>query len=138
MQTFLPYKDYVLSASCLDNKRLGKQRVEVKQLYKALTEPDYGWKSHPCTKLWKGYEFQLLLYGIAVCTVWRSRGFKDTLLKYFIFQLYKVKFNPEKPKWLTWEFCLRHRSNLIRKKPEHYLKLWPCVPDNLPYIWEKE
>lgn len=28
MQTFLPYPDFKMSAECLDNKRLGKQRSE--------------------------------------------------------------------------------------------------------------
>lgn len=42
---------------------------------------------------------------------------------------------PFYPSWLTDEFCLSHRSNLIRKNPDHYRPLWPDVPDNLPYIW---
>ena len=32
MQTFLPYPDFVKSAQCLDYRRLGKQRVEAKQI----------------------------------------------------------------------------------------------------------
>jgi alpha-tubulin suppressor-like RCC1 family protein len=28
-----------------------------------------------------------------------------------------------------------HRSNLIRKMPEHYGPIWPDVPDDLPYYW---
>lgn len=32
MQTFLPYSSFEESAKCLDNKRLGKQRVEAKQI----------------------------------------------------------------------------------------------------------
>lgn len=41
MQTFLPYKSFEQSAACLDNKRLGKQRVEVLQILKALPDvPD--------------------------------------------------------------------------------------------------
>lgn len=32
MQTFLPYPEFIKSAQCLDNKRLGKQRVEAKQI----------------------------------------------------------------------------------------------------------
>ena len=37
--------------------------------------------------------------------------------------------------WLTDDLILSHRSNLIRKAPEHYAPLWPDVPDNLPYVW---
>jgi hypothetical protein len=36
MQTFLPYPDYKLSASVMDMRRLGKQRVETWQIIKAL------------------------------------------------------------------------------------------------------
>ena len=36
MQTFLPYPDFAESAKVLDNKRLGKQRVECLQIMKAL------------------------------------------------------------------------------------------------------
>lgn len=32
MQTFLPYPDLLKSVQCLDNKRLGKQRVEAMQI----------------------------------------------------------------------------------------------------------
>jgi hypothetical protein len=36
MQTFLPYPDFRESLESLDNKRLGKQRVEALQLTLAL------------------------------------------------------------------------------------------------------
>lgn len=51
MQTFLPYKSFAESAACLDNKRLGKQRVEVLQILKALHNPSYGWQNHPAVKM---------------------------------------------------------------------------------------
>ena len=35
MQTFLPYENFAASAAVLDNKRLGKQRVETLQVIKA-------------------------------------------------------------------------------------------------------
>ena len=47
MQTFLPYPDFVASARCLDRRRLGKQRVEVLQLLRALLVPGSGWANHP-------------------------------------------------------------------------------------------
>ena len=39
MQTFTPYSDFQASARALDNKRLGKQRVEVIQIVRAITVP---------------------------------------------------------------------------------------------------
>jgi hypothetical protein len=37
MQTFLPYSDITESMRVLDNKRLGKQRVETYQIISAIT-----------------------------------------------------------------------------------------------------
>lgn len=41
MQTFLPYADFTLSAQCLDDKRLGKQRVECLQTLQTLAKGPY-------------------------------------------------------------------------------------------------
>ena len=79
MQTFLPFADYQKSAECLDSKRLGKQRVEVKQVFNALIGRAKGWGNHPITRMWQGYEYHLLLYGAAICTEWFKRGYSDSL-----------------------------------------------------------
>ena len=55
MQTFLPYADPRASAACLDDRRLGKQRVETFQVLRAITWPTYGWKHHPVTRMWRGF-----------------------------------------------------------------------------------
>lgn len=47
MQTFLPYPSFAESARVLDRQRLGKQRVEVLQLLRALTGQTKGWANHP-------------------------------------------------------------------------------------------
>ena len=47
MQTFLPYASFIKSAQCLDDKRLGKQRVECLQILKAIKDVNYGWRNHP-------------------------------------------------------------------------------------------
>ena len=133
MQTFLPYKDFAKSAQCLDRQRLGKQRVEAKQIYLALTNPNYGWKNHPAVRMWRGYEKSLARYGECICIEWIDRGYKDTLLYWFQDRL---SFSSPDPKWLSNEdFHLSHRSNLIHKLPSHYGPLWPDVPNDLPYIW---
>ena len=82
MQTFLPFPDYNKSAKALDYRRLGKQRVECKQILKAL-DGSSGWKSHPAVLMWKGYEYQLCLYAITICEEWVFRGYKDNLLPFF-------------------------------------------------------
>jgi hypothetical protein len=133
MQTFLPFPDYAKSAEVLDNRRLGKQRVECLQLLKALHDPSYGWKHHPATKMWRGHETSLVEYGVAVCLEWRRRGFKDTCLGKIA--VYGVRGNSPKPDWLTFEFCQSHQSNLIQKDPPFYGPKFPGVPKGLPYVW---
>src|SRR5215210_4461763 len=78
MQTFVPYSDFESSARALDTKRLGKQRVEVIQIVRALTVPGYAWSAHPAVLMWKGYEEALGRYGLTACDVWTERGFADT------------------------------------------------------------
>lgn len=134
MQTFLPYPDFVASAKALDNKRLGKQRVETLQLLKSLTLPDYGWKNHPASKMWRGYKTALVLYGVTICQEWIRRGFKDSCLSQI------ESFDDDSgfitsPPWLTDDLCRSHQSNLKRKDAAHYGPLFPDVPDNLPYVW---
>ena len=63
MQTFLPYKNFIKSAKCLDYKRLGKQRVEALQIHNIISgkRTTGGWINHPVVKMWTGYD-QLLAY----------------------------------------------------------------------------
>lgn len=134
MNTFLPYKSFSKSASVLDNKRLGKQRVEVWQIYMSLTKPNYGWKNHPAVKMWKGYECALLDYGIAICEEWIRRGYRDSLLPIFQKKIQRFKICI-KPYWLTNNFIRAHRSNLLRKDKKWYSQFHWNVGNDLPYIW---
>ena len=58
MQTFMPYPDFVKSVQVLDYRRLGKQRVETYQVLNVLLERTHtkGWRNHPFTRMWSGYE----------------------------------------------------------------------------------
>jgi hypothetical protein len=146
MQTFLPYADFAKSAQCLDYRRLGKQRVECKQILRALgvqvgeqiIKPS-GWSNHPAVRMWRGCEIHLLWYALAICAEWQHRGYKDTLHDQFWGSLVvtsATKSEAPPPLWLgNHEFHDSHKSNLIRKLPEHYGPMWPTVPANLPYIW---
>lgn len=141
MQTFLPLPDYELSAKVLDNKRLGKQRVEVLQILNVLHERSTGtgWRNHPAVRMWRGFEPQLCEYGLVICEVWRSRGFKDTCLDKIRRQLdwsASGNFNMDLPPWFgDPDFHFAHQSNLVRKDPEYYGHYFPEVPNDLPYIW---
>jgi hypothetical protein len=136
MQTFLPFPSYEASVACLDNRRLGKQRVEVWQIYRALIGLTKGWRNHPAAKMWAGFEWQLLEYGMACCEEWLSRGFKDTMLENMRQAQATLPYCQE-PLWISeTELCLSHRSNLLRKNREHYTAYFDAsTPDDLPYIW---
>lgn len=162
MQTFLPYEDFSKSAECLDNKRLGKQRVECKQILLALEIPvgehkpkSSSWRNHPAVKMWRDNEFCLAQYAMVMCIEWISRGFKDKLLPefsdvarsiYCAQTIYAatatrtpveiVKLVAPKPDWLGMELLhTSHRSNLLRKDSTHYGKFGWEEPDCLPYFW---
>ena len=137
MQTFLThYHDDIQiafrrTASELDWQRLGKQRVEAYQILRAIMGFTKGWVNHPCTLMWRDHYVLLELYHDVMIDEWVQRGYRNTMSKKYG----SWKQWPAKPEWFLPELVRSHQSNLIRKKPEHYKKLWPDVPDDLPYIW---
>jgi len=116
VQTFLPFPDFEQSARSLDQKRLGKQRVEWIQVLRGLVVEGYGWRNHPAVLMWKGFEEALGRYSFTCCAVWVEAG--------------------ALPPWLGDEaFHLSHRAALVRKDPKFYGPRFPDVPDDLPYVW---
>lgn len=141
MQTFLPHPSFGYSASVLDDKRLGKQRVETLQIMSALVE-NKGWVHHPATKMWQGYEFSLLKYQYAICYEWYIfRGYADTCLRKTIDLFYSKPYlrdNRADPWWLgNPDFHAAHRSNLIHKDPDHYGPIFSGfeTPLDMEYVW---
>jgi len=125
MNTFLPYSSFLKSALCLDNKRLGKQRVECLQILKALNGETKGWVNHPYVKMWRGYELALILYGQIICSVWKSKGFKDTCYKKI--SAYKKVFQNSSyyfPFLGNRNFHKNYRKVLLNKNKEHYSKVF--------------
>lgn len=137
MQTFLPYPNFTESAKVLDRQRLGKQRVEVLQILRALSGETDGWKNHPAVKMWKGYEIPLTMYGLAICNEWVSRGYNDTCAEKIMELKNKYfKDGPVKmPPWMGSEIHLTHQSNLVRKNPSYYRMFFPNIPDDIEYYW---
>ena len=132
MQTFLPLPDFVESAKVLDYRRLGKQRVECKQILNALDGLSSSWRNHPAVLMWEGYEFQLCQYAVIICEEWIRRGYVDNLLGFFKAKKYPVC---QLPPWFGGDIHASHRSNLLRKKKEYYSQFNWKEPDNLPYVW---
>jgi hypothetical protein len=148
MQTFLPHPDFAASARVLDPRRLGKQRVEALQVFRALTRPGYGWRHHPVVAMWAGYEEALVRYGLEICQVWEDAGRQDTCATslrtdYAASTGFDVVRDQEElaradelPPWLgDWAFHRSHQSALVRKDPAYYRERFPDVPDDLPYVW---
>ena len=140
MQTFLPLPNIRESLETLDNKRLGKQRVEAYQIISAITRrpkldgtPYKGWLNHPCTVMWRDYLPALKQYYNICIDVWVSRGFKNTMVKEVINEpiIY--------PSWFGFkEFHDSHKSNLLRKDFNFYSQYgWGESPEN-PYLWLDE
>ncbi len=148
MQTFLPYPDFLASARLLDQKRLGKQRVETIQVLRGLTVPTYGWRHHPAVKMWTGYEEALVRYGLDMCAVWCATGRADTCATTLTVDLaaaggarvirtqQELAGAGDLPPWLgDAALHLSHRSALLRKDPGVYRPLFGDIPDDLPYVW---
>ena len=147
MQTFLPFaSDYKANAKCLDNKRLGKQRVEGYQILKALLGESTGWVNHPATRMWKGHEYQLFQYLLEICIEWRHRGYKDTVQDslYQLMFKHQVPFT-QLPEWLNNPaIAITHQANLYIKNSIHYEEFAPatkiyqqyiCCPSKCNYYW---
>ena len=132
MQTFLPYPDFKKSASVLDYKRLGKQRVEAMQIVNSLCIDSYGWKSHPAVKMWDGFVMALADYHNCIIEEWMLRGYNNNMEFY--------EFNDMvKPHWIgKEELHSSHRANLLRKDYEHYSQFnWTEDPTS-PYVWQDD
>lgn len=134
MQTFLPYPDFMKSAEVLDYRRLGKQRVEAKQIINALS-PDSNsrWRNHPAVRMWRNYEHALRYYHDIMILEWINRGYKNNMV------LFHVHGSFDMPHWLDDErLHSSHRANLLRKDPIFYgMYGWEDDPE-APYWWPVE
>lgn len=138
MQTFLPFSDFAASAAVLDRARLGKQRIEVLQLLRVLCGETTGWANHPAARMWRGHRGALARYGLAACAEWVRRGYVDTTAEKIaaLVDLHDLGAEARAPAWIDDEtVLLAYRSNLVRKAPDFYGRLWPDVSAGLPYVW---
>ena len=158
LQTFMPYQSFEASAAVLDNKRLGKQRIENLQIAMALVDNGGlrgGWKAHPAARMWHGHLAWLVLYQQAICHEWIIvRGFKDTCWEKTLDNLARdlpasrawntlsspVSHSDVPRPWFLDSEALRltHRDNLVRKAPELYLKHFGPLRSELAYVWTEE
>ncbi len=129
MQTFLPYESFTKSAQVLDYRRLGKQRVEAKQILQAI-ENQTGWKNHPIVKMWTPYTNALKQYANIIITEWIGRGYNNNM------EFYDID-NVEYPDWLgDKRFHSSHRANLLRKDFDWYSQFGWTENSESPYLWK--
>lgn len=149
MQTFLPYSDFASTAKTLDWRRLGKQRVEARQIIETLIGVSKGWTNHPAVKMWRGHEVALSLYLKAMIDEWVFRGYRNAaqFVEVIDHRRVRVYFGERPgivlkasskvmPPWLgNMSFHASHRSNLLRKDYAWYSQFgWMELP-GLPYVW---
>ena len=111
---------------------LGKQRVETFQVLNVLLErtTTKGWRNHPVTRMWAGYEEALKLYQNFTILEWIDRGYNNNMK----FEQIDHK-NILLPPWFgNKEFHRSHRSNLLRKDYEYYSQYFD-EPSDLEYYW---
>lgn len=137
MQTFLPYPDFEKSVRCLDYRRLGKERIESKQIHNIITgksKPNkngrVGWSSHPCVVMWKGHANALALYHNACIEEWIKRGYNNNM------KLIKPTGRVVFPHWFgNGKFHSSHRQTLLYKNFEWYSQFgWKEKPV-YEYVW---
>lgn len=155
MQTFLVEHSFADTMNILDYRRLGKQRVEAKQILKALgyyphelmsseeletylrtPHEERPWRNHPAVRMWDGFPIMLAAYHNAAIREWTSRGYTNNMPLIDTAQMQNNGMNSDAPWWnSSSEFHKSHKSNLLRKDPEYYSQFGWDVPDDLPYMW---
>lgn len=142
MQTFLSYKSYKRTAKTLDYRRLGKQRIEARdilylchrrkgddrrvQFNKSNKQAEYLWKryrNHPAVLMWENNINSLKLYYNTIVQEWVDRGYNNNL------ELFIIRGKIKHPDWLgNSKFHSLHRANLLRKNFDFYSR----------YNWKEE
>lgn len=138
MITFLPYTDFDKVAECLDDRRLGKQRVEAVQILRIINSLSQ-LNSHPAVKMWRDHPYTLARYAHSMVLEWTRRGYRDTLLPEILTCL-SISNPVGMPLWLSsttqsLHILNSHRSNLLAKDYNYYKQFGWEVPLNLPYFW---
>jgi len=129
MQVFMSEYTFEESAKVLDNKRLVKQLLEGRQILAALAGQTKGWRKHPATRMFEGYEPALFDYLYYVAKEMEQRGYKTENNWNEIVRLALVHFTVdsdyEMPPWFVDRATLHsvvttHRRSLYNKAPELY------------------
>jgi hypothetical protein len=135
VNVFIPLSDPVEIAKVLDDKRLGKQRVEAKQIITIISgdAKSNAWANHPVVLMWKDYLDELKYYYDIMIFEWIRRGYKNTM------PLYSTKNKKIRMPWFMHckPVILSHQASLLRKNYAHYHKHFPTPKAYMDrsYLW---
>lgn len=148
MQTFLPYKDFDMSAQALDNKRLNKQILEGYQILKVLSsnDPFAAWRNHPAVKMWRGSETWLWNYVMSMVAQADERGIKTDKNMENLLALQKSEgshWGLNEPKWYSDVVAMdrlttSHKANLYNKDSMYYFDFYKFVAESNPCCPERK
>jgi hypothetical protein len=127
MQTFVPFTDLNHCAASLDNKRLNKQLLEGRQIYKILSSSQRtgAWVNHPAVKMWRNYDMGLYAYLVAIYEECVMRDIKADKNWEEIEKMHESNWHRgDKIVMPAWWGDHRvhesHKFNLYRKDGDHY------------------
>lgn len=134
VNTFYIDRNPKITAKILDDKRLGKQRVEAYQIIQVLQGETKGWKNHPAVKSWKGYIPALMYYYNIMVREWKRRGKENNMKLYDLSDVKEIRL----PYWTSCQKVLdSHKARLIQKEPTYYSSRLETSKESLKYgyIW---
>jgi len=141
VNVFIPLSDPHEIAKVLDDRRLGKQRVEAKQIITIISgqAKSNAWANHPVVLMWKDHLEELKYYYDVMILEWVGRGFKNTMPLYGIYQIPTSAHKRPKMPWFMYckPVLLSHQASLLRKNYAHYHKYFrtPKAYMSRSYLW---
>lgn len=114
MQIFVPYREPILVAQCLDKRRLNKQIIECGQILNAISGTSGAWCNHPVIKMYTPEGYRDFVSNYMYCLKNWFYGFNTAAQVYSDIALDCI------PEFINEEFCIQHRRRLYTKAPELY------------------
>ena len=150
LMTWLPLPSFKDSVTCLSDEHLGSLRYHVLEIMEYMHQPEDSqlpisytghevYEDSPIIQMWKGYELQLIEYGLEACEVWAARH-NDKNKMYEKLSLHldwaaTEDANMGKPNWFgEIEFHLSHQAELLRQDRMFYKEHFSWDGDR-PLVW---
>ena len=137
VNTFILSNSPRTCVTLLDYRRLGKQRVEAKQIIDTIENKTDGWKNHPVSKMWKDHVIGLKYYFNCCVDEWVNRGYKNTMIKYDLSDYLLPDGSYDELKLLPWFYYNKQiqesfKASLYRKEPDFYKDI---ISHDSPYVF---